>query len=269
MNRRRVPAELPVLIGLLIGGFLLGRLQSSFRDKGRPDPVTFAIAAVTRPFTGALASAGTWTSNFVYGVGHAAAMKAQLARLQAENAGLQHEQDQVQLLQSSLLQLRKLQGFPDQLHADKAAANIVGYYPRENRITLDVGTDKGVKPNMPVITGAGLLGVVQTASAHQSQVLLITSPAAQIGAIALRTPPSVGILHGQDLSTLVLDLVDPKSNVQVGDDVTTSGLSDYIPRGIPIGRVIRIEDNPDFGTRRAFVFPWASIGASTEVFVIK
>jgi cell shape-determining protein MreC len=49
----------------------------------------------------------------------------------------------------------------------------------------------------------------------------------------------------------------------------TSGLSDRIPRGIPVGVVAEVVYDPSLGTRRVFVAPAAQIGPTLEVTVVK
>lgn len=269
MNPREKPREIALFIVLLVLAFVLGRLQSAFRDKGKMDPITAVVGKVTGPAIKISSNSFSATLAFFSGIGRAPALERQVKDLRIQASSYRQQQDQIALLQSTIDQLKSLAQFPDKLGGRKIAADIIAVYPYENRVTLDVGSNQGIKPDLPVITGQGLLGTVQTVGSNQCQVVLITSPSIQIGAIALRSPPVIGLLRGEDPSTLVLDFLDPKANVQVGDDIATSGFSNLIPRGIPIGRVIRVADNPDFGTKRAFVFPWACLGATREVYIIE
>ncbi len=269
MNARQKPRDLVTFISLLVVAVILGKVQSSFRDRGKMDPLTMAVGRLTDPTIRLTSNTFSLVGAFFTGIGRAPALERQIKNLQTEASVYQQQKDQISQLQSTINQLKSLAGFPVALRRKKVAADIIALYPYENRLTLDAGATQGIKPDMPVITGQGLLGTVQTVSAHESQVVLITSPAIQIGAMALRNPPVVGLLRGEDPTTLNLDFLNPKANVQVGDDITTSGYSKVIPRGIPIGRVIRVIDNPDFGTRSALVFPWASVGATREVYVIE
>lgn len=269
MSSREKPREVVIFVILLVLAFVLGRVQSAFRDKGKMDPITAIVGRVTSPAIRLTSNAFTGSMAFLTGIGRAPALERRVKELQIQASSYQQLEDQISLLQSTVNQLKSLAQFPDTLGSHKIAADIIAVFPYENRITLDVGTNQGVKPDLPVITGQGLLGTIQTVNSTQCQVVLITSPSIQIGAIALRSPPVMGLLRGEDPTTLVLDFLDPKANVQVGDDVATSGFSSVIPRGIPIGRVIRVADNPDFGTKRAFIFPWASLGAAREVYIIE
>jgi cell shape-determining protein MreC len=63
--------------------------------------------------------------------------------------------------------------------------------------------------------------------------------------------------------------MDIQSNVQVGDRVVTSGYSEFIPAGIPIGRVVQIHNDLEFGTKRCQVFPNVQIGDVREVAILR
>jgi rod shape-determining protein MreC len=165
--------------------------------------------------------------------------------------------------------LRRLLSLAPTPGRGRVAASIVGYYPLESRITIDSGLQAGVRPGMPVVAGDGLVGIVQNASDGMSQVLLVSSPRFTVGALILRNPPPTGLLRGESSSVLNLEFIDLKSSVEVGDQVVTSGYSSRIPAGIPIGRIVQIEDDVEYGARRCQVFPSVQIGSIREVFVLK
>src|SRR4029077_948197 len=119
------------------------------------------------------------------------------------------------------------------------------------------------------VCAQGLIGRVQTVYPKSSQVVLLSSPDLTVGASVVRDPPQPGLLHGESPNNLVLELTNPDAPVQIGDAVVTSGFSDMIPRGIPIGRVIQVYPDIEFGARRASIFPSVSIGSLREVFVLK
>jgi len=176
--------------------------------------------------------------------------------------------------QSELAELRHIGGWEAAPGREKVPAVVVGFFPHEDRVTLNVGNDRGIRPGMPVATYEGLVGRVETVDRSTSQVLLITSPSneSRITAIVRREPPNppqAGLIIGQGPDSLLLELADPTATVQTGDIVTTSGFSDQIPRGIVIGKIVRVDDDPVFGKRTATVFPRIALGQLREVVVIK
>lgn len=198
------------------------------------------------------------------------------AKLRQENAALRAEinaasmyLETIERLNRELDQARKLQGLPSTPGQASVAADIVGFFPSDNRITLSVGKSKGVRPGMPVIAADGMLGVVQTVEGNRCQALLLQSAALKIGAMdASRNPPPTGLLQGVDSNTLSFTLFDPKATISVGDTIVTSGFGERIPRGLVIGKVIQVEDIAELGTRRASVDPAISMGLIREVKVL-
>ncbi len=147
-------------------------------------------------------------------------------------------------------------------------AQIIAYYAFDNRLTISAGKKQGVEDQLPVVTSAGLLGVISTVDENTSQVTLITAPTTSVGALLMAGTPVAGLTRGETSSRLVLDIVE-NVEIKTGDKVFTSGYGKFTPRGIPIGEVTEVIKDPDYGTTRAFVFPYARTGISQSVAVLK
>ncbi|MBX3118367.1 MAG: rod shape-determining protein MreC [Fimbriimonadaceae bacterium] len=258
-----------VVIVLCAVGVLLGRLQNSARNAGGLDFFTSSVQMAVRPGTIVFTSIADSVGSFFYGITHASSLTIENRRLKEIEARAAIYDEQTEYYRREIDRLRKdlsLTTFPGRT---KIPTRIIGYSPYENRITLDKGTEAGIKAGLPILTPAGFVGVVQSADAKTSQALLISSRALQIGARIDRTPAVTGLLRGDSPGAMILDGIDYATTLQVGDLVMTSGFSDHIPRGIPIGRIIRIEDDEDNGSKRCIVFPNVQIGDVHEVFVIR
>jgi len=70
-----------------------------------------------------------------------------------------------------------------------------------------------------------------------------------------RNPPLVGMVRGENASTLSMQFLDVKAPAQIGDLIVTSGYSGVIPSGIAIGRIIQIEPNEELGMLKARLTP--------------
>lgn len=260
-----------MLAGLLVLGFLLGQLQSSYRRAGRPDVVTSLVTRIESPLTGFFASTTTASSKFWNGVLHASALVDRNQKLEALARSAELYNARVDLLTQEIDNLRKLQNFAEIPGKIRIGGMVVGYFPTESRATLNIGTSSGVAAGCPVICGEGLLGVVQTADRNSCLVTLLWSSAPDfkgVGGLILSNPPSASIVHGEGVSRLRMD-IDPNSNVKAGDKVVTTGYSERIPRGIPIGQVVEVVDDRDFGVKRVQVYPEADISTVREVVVLK
>lgn len=259
-----------ILFGLCALGFALGKVQNAARDGGRPDVLSNFVQTLTIPVSRPTGALSVGSGEFFYGLTRARRLSIENQRLYDRLAATAMYTEQSTRLQREIDNLRALLALPPVPGKQRVAADIVGFFPKENRMTLSVGTAQGVKVGMPVVAASGLVGTVQTVAANRAQVLLLTTTSLKIGAIVLnRNPSPTGIMSGENASTLTLPFTDPKAPVQIGDVIATSGLSEYIPRGIPIGRVIQVQDDEAFGRRVATVDPFVSPGELREVVVLK
>lgn len=115
-----------------------------------------------------------------------------------------------------------------------------------NNIIIDKGTTQGLKKNMAVITNAGMIGIISKVYKTSSEIKLITAndKANKISvSIKIGDIDTYGILNGYEKEKHLIKIVevDKDTDVKVGDSVMTSGLSEYIPRGLYIGQVTKIE----------------------------
>lgn len=257
------------MVALCIVGFLLGRWQNLRRESGSFDPATRAVQALVDPASKTLDDASDGVSHFWNGIANARSLSAENESLKARISALLQYQESNGELSAQLDQVRKLMALPRYGERWRIPAEAVGYAPYEDRLTISAGRLKGVRVGLPVVTADGLLGVVQVVDESTSQILLLSSRLIRVGAMAVRNPPQPGILQGEAPDRLVLGFIDTQTQIEVGDLVATSGFSETIPRGIPIGKIIQIESNPDFGVRKAKVFPFARIGTVHEVFVLR
>ena len=262
-------ADVLWLIVLCALGILLGKLQTVARERGALDVFSHTVQAVVNPPARRINEAKANFHDFYLGFAHASALTAENRRLQDVAKAAQLYGVQERLMEGEIDQLRKLAHMSAEGEHKRIFADVWGYSPHESRLTISVGSAEGIVPGLAVASGEGLVGLVQTVDKHTSQVNLYSSPTFNVGAMAMRDPPQLGILKAESSSMLVLDYLDIKSPVEVGDLVVTSGLSEKVPRGIPIGKIVSVDAQADFGSRKAKVFPDAKLGALREVVVFR
>lgn len=203
-------------------------------------------------------------------MGSARQLRMQNEAMRSRLLALSLYEERVRLLETELNQLRQLSSYPDLPGRMRVPADVVGFNIYEGRITLNVGTEKGIQQNMPVINGDGLVGLVREVRAGECQVVLLTAFGVQVGGLDItRNPPALGLVKGQGGSTLSMVMFDPKAVVSTGDMVSSSGLGTFLPRGIPIGRVISVKEDAEFGTRIATLEPNVIVGTLREVQVLR
>jgi len=106
-------------------------------------------------------------------------------------------------------------------------------------LVLFVG-DAAVEPNQAVVAPEGVVGRVISASGRYAKVQLLTDRSATVGCMIDRTRRQ-GIARGAEQGLLSLDFVPLRSDVRVGDEVVTAGIDGIYPRGVPVGRIARVE----------------------------
>lgn len=248
----------------------MGGWQSKAKAAGRVDLFGRTLTSVVAPLGSWLGSTFDAAADFRDGLFRARSIGARSRELDEQVRRLQTEKERADRLEAEVAVLKQLLSAPTPANRERLAARIIGFSPRDNRITLSVGSRQGVKAGLAVLGPDGLLGVVQAAQGGYSTVALIWSPPPfKIGALAERNPPAAGLLTGETPERLRLELFDVNSPVQVGDSVVTSGFSDTIPAGIPIGRVVAVDFDQAYGRKTAQVFPDAQVGTTREVWVIK
>lgn len=139
-------------------------------------------------------------------------------------------------------------------------------------ITVNKGTAHGIKENMPVMTPAGLVGRVLSASKYSSEVLLIIDPRSGVGSMVQETRVP-GLVEGMSASSGQLRMTHIPGNLQVDDGqvVITSGMDmgSLYPKGIPIGTVTRVEKEPSGLFKTALVKTFVDFHRLEEVLIVR
>jgi len=112
----------------------------------------------------------------------------------------------------------------------------------EQTIELDRGRDDGIEVDMPVVSGAGLVGRVVQVSGSRAVVRLVTDPGSSVG-IRFVTSNEVGVAEGEGADReLSVGFVEVGVELRRRELAVTSGLNDSVfPAGIPVGRVTSAE----------------------------
>lgn len=114
--------------------------------------------------------------------------------------------------------------------------NVSNWY---RAIIINKGDRDGIKPEMGVITNAGVVGRVIRVNPTTAIVLLLSDPNVAITGMVQNTRDE-GIIQGTPQGTIHMKYLPPLSPVQPGDPVVTSGLTGDFPRGLQIGQVQQV-----------------------------
>lgn len=192
-------------------------------------PIQHGLVTIFRPI-----------GNFFAGFTEVPGLRARVSTLQRQVAELRSGQNSIADVERENESLRKLLGLRDRYNLDTVAAQVIGVSPSnfERTVFIDRGSRSGVKKDMPVIGGDGLVGRVIRVGPSTSEVLLLID---RTSAVAGRVVPSgqTGLLEGDGSEIPRLEMFNPDATVAVGDRIVTSGYDKGLfPPGIPIGTVV-------------------------------
>lgn len=116
----------------------------------------------------------------------------------------------------------------------------------DNLLTIDRGRADGVMPDMGVVSGNGLVGVVYMASQHYSVVMPLLNVHSRVSC-AIRNRGYFGYLDwdGRSATEAYMEDVPRHAQFNTGEWVETSGYSDIFPPGITIGQITSIGNSAD------------------------
>jgi len=134
-------------------------------------------------------------------------------------------------------------------------------------IVLNKGRASGIEKNMTVIAPEGLVGLVIMTSRDVCLVKRLTDPGYRVSALTRRSR-ATGILGTHTAGSTVMEWVSPNADIAIGDTVVTSGLGSVAPKGILLGSIVRIHEEPERFSRTLDVHPFVDFGSLEEAFVI-
>ena len=126
----------------------------------------------------------------------------------------------------------------------KVVANMVNRY--DNLITIDKGSADGVKRDMGVVCGMGVVGIVYLVSEHYSIVIPALNSHSNISCTIQRRG-YFGYLRwrGGSSQLAYLEDVPRHAHFKLGDNVVTSGYSSVFPTGVMVGKVLHVFNSAD------------------------
>ena len=139
----------------------------------------------------------------------------------------------------------------------------------DNFITLDKGTADGVRPDMGVVCGTGIVGIVYQATANYSVVIPALSSHSKISC-CIEGRGYFGYLHWEGGSSrrAYVDDIPRHAHFRLYDKVVTSGYSSVFPKGVMVGKILHVYNSPDGLSYRLMVELSTDFGNLRNVCVI-
>lgn len=149
----------------------------------------------------------------------------------------------------------------------KVVSNSVSRF--DNLITINKGSADGVRKDMGVACGQGVVGIVYMVSAHYSVVIPILNTSSNISC-RIRRRGYFGYLHwnGGDPRIAYVEEVPRHAHFRLYEWVETSGYSSVFPPGITVGKILHVYNSADGVSYRLQVELSTDFGNLSDVCVI-
>ena len=256
-----------ILLAVLLVSLLLLTIQTRGGGTGRASElVTVAVTPVQGLLVRIHRSALDFWANYV-----------EWKTVRRENTVLREENEhlRVQALQAGEtreenVRLRRLLVLRDRLPLATVSGEVIG---REaggwvRSLTVNRGRGDGIAQQTPVIVPDGLVGRVVQVHRAAAVVQLLNDPASTVGAVVQRTR-TAGLVEGDAGGTVRFKfMARDGASVTLGDLVVTSGLGTTFPKGLPVGRVVKVEDKGSALFHFAVLAPAVDFSRVEEVLLV-
>ncbi len=161
--------------------------------------------------------------------------------LREENRRLKIQLMQMKEIQLENNRLNKLLQFAEQEDFTLLPAKVIAMdpFPNYRLLTIDKGAENGLKKNMGALIEKGVIGYVFRVHKETAQVLLLSDRNAVLPVTVQRSRVH-GLIEGYDEQSLKLKYVRNEDDIQVNDQIITSGIDPFFPSGLPVGAVSQI-----------------------------
>lgn len=239
-------------------------------------PLNTVAGYVFIPMQRGINFAGSWLSDKVNDFKTLGEVLDENKKLQAQVDELTSQLNNTKLDQYELDNYRELLELDEQYaEYDKVAAHVIAMDSSNwfATFTIDKGSNDGLAKGMNVIAGSGLVGIVTDVGPNFAKVRSIIDDSSNVSAMVLTTKDNFNIrgnLQSMNEDKLLPfnELRDENDEVQLGDPVVTSHVSDQYQQGILIGYIYSIEDNPNNLTKSGTITPVVDFLHLQEVLVI-
>ncbi len=247
-------------------------LSVAYKDFSRP--LKFAASVVVVPLQEGVNHIGSWFTD-----------KSELLKtvkeLKAENNKLSNQLDELteenSLLAQNKYELSRLRELyeldKDYSSYQKVGANVIGKETGNwfHIFIINKGSDDGIQPDMNVISGGGLVGIVYDVGKNYAKVRSIIDDESSVS-VSFANTSDTGIVSG-DLKLIedgVMNITEIQKDAKIneGDMVVTSKISNKFLPGILVGYVTEISKDSNDLTQSGKIIPVVDFQHIDEVLVI-
>lgn len=269
-NQSSFPSKYLLLILAIVCVLLLG--IDHFTGGG---PLRFIGNYTIIPMQKGISYVGRWMSDLSDNFETLDEIKKENEELQAKVDDLTIDNTRLRQEQYELDRLRELYKL-DANYSDyeKIGAHVIANNGTNwfSDFTIDKGSNDGVKVDCNVLAGSGLVGIVTEVGPDYARVRSIIDDASNVSGMVLSTSDTC-MVRG-DLK-LIADgrirfekLKNNDNDIEVGEQIVTSHVSDRFVQGLFIGYISEIEVDSNNLTRSGYITPAVDFSKLQEVLVI-
>lgn len=274
-NRNLVVILVALIFSFLLIAFSIGMRNNSAAPSFIQSFGNDASAVVDRVVTWPIAkvkNVGTTLSSLTDTYQENKQLKSQLntlAQTKAENQTLRQENKN---LKKQVNLNRTLTDY------DRISAYVITRSPSswQNQIVISEGSNVGVTKNSAVMVDQGLIGRVVEVNKLSSKVELISTTNDSANRFAVQLTNSEGqVVNGlvtdydKDEGQIVMGQVTRNAKIKKGTRVITSGLGGTTPKGLYVGKVVRVSQAGDSSNTKIYIQPAADLNNLSAVTVAK
>jgi len=249
-----------LLVLLIAVAFALITVDIRGGEDSPVDGARQAAAAVFGPVEDGVATVVDPVGDAVSAVRDSGERHDRLATLEKENAALKARLGSDDRNRSRLNQLDKMLKSAGAGQYGIKGAEVIAIGAAQGfswTVTIDIGANDGIKRDMTVLNGDGLVGRITTVGPSTSTVLLANDPDFTVGT-RMEGSDELGFASGQGDRPLRVQLLNGKAKVKKGDRLVTFGSQadkPFVP-GVPVGVVSRVDPSGGDLTRTIYVTPF-------------
>lgn len=199
-----------------------------------------------------------------------------ITRMEQENARLKRMQLEASetVLRTRQLEvenerLRKLLDVKQRQNGNGRVAQVLyaARDPFSRKVIVDKGLQDKIVAGQPVVDELGVVGQVTRVFPFVSEIKLITDKDQAVPVQIVRNGLR-SVVFGLGDGRLELRFMPANADVEIGDDLVTSGLDGIFLAGTPVAKVVQIERDTSYSFARIYCEPVAGVENFGEVMVM-
>src|SRR5262245_17930757 len=247
-------------VALLVADSLLGYLA----------PLRYAAAVLIYPLQRIAAAPAEIARRIGEFFVTSSSLRAENARLSAENLANSAQQGQLKALQAEKAQLRELIGARARMNVKVLAADILyaARDPFSRKIVVDKGQQNGVQAGQAVVDDRGVVGQVTRVYPWLAEVTLITDKGQFVPVQNQRNGLRAVLSGTGSEGALELRFIPLNADFQNGDRLTTSGIDGVYPPGLPVAEVANVERTAAQLFAKITCKPVGGVASRTQLLIV-